>query len=148
MSAIEEYGRIVVGRSPLPWPVIGVVVVMCAIASSWVNVKNSVVAAKDLRSVIEKAASRGDYEMAKKLLNQTLDTRGQKPVLGAESTLYDLAYPEQVLERRINDLEGKLAQYPENIQIYNGLAELYRQAGNTDKASEYLEKARVLDPNK
>jgi len=131
-----------------------VVVVM---VSSFLNVKNSTVGARELRDVIEKAVERGDYETARKLFDryQTIDDRFK--VLGAETELEDKVYPERVVERRIAELEGRLEEYPGNREIYLILANLYQQLEGTrvdtgvdpykDKATEYREKARVLDPN-
>lgn len=149
-ESLEKYVGQVLGRSPLPryWPWVGVaLIVVVLLASAW-NMKNSTVGVSDLREVISLAAERGDYPLARKLLTkqQTNETI-YEPVLGAESGLEDKVYPERVVERRIVELEIKLTEYPENKEIYLILASWYDQLGNAEKASEYREKARILDPN-
>ena len=139
---MEQYGWSVVRRSPLPWQWLGIGVVVSMMWMSLVNVKNSVVGARDLRQVIEKAAERGDYGMAEQLY-----TTEDVQVLGASNELEDLVYPERVVERRIAELEQKLEDYPGNREIFLAMAELYREIGNTEKSQEYFEQARILDPN-
>lgn len=139
--SLEKYGYGVARRSPLPWPYVGLALIIVVIAVSWGNVKNSVVSARNVRDVIEKAVNRGDYQTAKELLTND-------GVLGVESELEDKVYPERVVERRIGVLEEKLKEYPENRDIYLALADLYGQLDNQEKSDEYREKARVLDPNK
>lgn len=112
------------------------------LAASWGNVKNSTVGARGMGEVIERAASLGDYELAEKLYKSAAGN-----VLGAESELEDVIYPEKVVERRIGELEEKLVQYLGNREIYLAIADLYEQLGEAEKSGEYREKARVLDPN-
>ena len=109
---------------------------------SLINVKNSVVGARDLREVSLKAAEKGDYPLAERLYM----TEGRQ-VLGASSELEDKIYPERVVERRIRALETKLEEYPGNREILVVLARLYEEIGNSEEGREYLEQARVLDPN-
>lgn len=122
--------------------------------ASALNVKNSVVGARGSEEVVSKAAERGDYETAKELFNQRTKESENRGVLGAETdpssdeaSLEDRVYPEKVVERRIDELEEKLGEYPGDREIYLALADLYGQLGNQDKSDEYREKARVLDPN-
>lgn len=138
-QSLEAYGQQVAERSPLPYTWIGIGMVVIVVVASALNTKNSVVGARSIEAVVEKAARLGDYAIAQKLWNnQSSITNGQ---------LEDLVYPERVVERRIRELEEKLGEYPENRDIYLMLAELYNQVNNMEKASEYREKARVLDPN-
>ncbi len=109
---------------------------------SFLNVKNSVVGAENIHQVIEKAARLGDYETAKELYESCI-----VPWCQSITGLEDKVYPERVVERRISELEQKLESYPENIQIYLMLADLYGQIGSGERSNEYREKARVLDPN-
>lgn len=140
-ESFEKYGWSVVGRSPLPryWRWVGVGVILSIIVISWSYSGQTVVGARDIGEVIEKAARLGDYEKARELLNHYTN----EPL----DHLEDIVYPERKVERRIAELEAKLEQYPGNRQIYLGLAELYGQLGNREKTDEYREKARVLDPS-
>ena len=150
--SLEKYSWGVARRSPLPYTWIGVGIVLSMMGMSLVNVRNSTVGARELQDVIEKAVERGDYFLAEHLYQ----TEG-KQVLGSSSELEDKIYPERVVERRIAELEGRLEEYPGNREIYLILANLYQQLEGTrvdtgvdpykDKATEYREKARVLDPN-
>jgi len=150
--SLEKYSWGVARRSPLPYTWIGVGIVLSMMGMSLVNVRNSTVGARELRDVIEKAVERGDYFLAEHLYQ----TEG-KQVLGSSSELEDKIYPERVVERRIAELEGRLEEYPGNREIYLILANLYQQLEGTrvdtgvdsykNKATEYREKARVLDPN-
>ena len=134
-------------RSPLPHAWIGVGLVVVAILASSLNVKNSVVGARDLRGVIEKAAERGDYTTASQLWSNQDRVAGNETILGAESELEDKVYPERVVERQIAELEGKLGEYPEHRDILLEISRLYRELGEQEKANDYFEQARILDPN-
>jgi len=150
--SLEKYSWGVARRSPLPYTWIGVGIVLSMMGMSLVNVRNSTVGARELQDVIEKAVERGDYFLAEHLYQ----TEG-KQVLGSSSELEDKIYPERVVERRIAELGGRLEEYPGNREIYLILANLYQQLEGTrvdtgvdsykNKATEYREKARVLDPN-
>ena len=146
-GSLEQYMGKVIARSPLSeyWRHLGIGLVLVVVVSSAASAKNSVVGATSLEAVVEKAARLGDYETARKLWSESM------------SDLEDAVYPERKVERRIAELEGKLEEYPGNRQIYLGLADLYEQLAGTrvdagvdpykDKAEEYREKARILDPN-
>ena len=90
----------------------------------------------DLSEATALSAKLGDYELAQKLFD-----RGE--VLGLE----DKVFPEKMVVNKIAELEQKLEEYPGNRIIFLSLAELHEQLGNQEVASEYREKARVLDPN-
>lgn len=149
-ESLEQYSWTRIRRSALPqiWPWIGVGMVMVIVGASLANKQNSVVGATSWREIIMRAAERGDYVLARKLLTkqQTNETIVE-PVLGVESELEEMVYPERAVSRRIAELEKKLADYPESKTIYLMLSSLYGQLGNTEMSSEYREKARVLDPN-
>ena len=134
-------------RSPLPHAWIGVGLVGVAIIASSLNVKNSVVGARDLRGVIEKAAERGDYATASQLWSNQERTTGNETILGVESELEDKIYPEKVVERQIAELEGKLEEYPDHRDILLEISRLYRELGEWEKSDDYFEQARILDPN-
>lgn len=136
---LEKYGWKVVERSPLPYAWIAMGIWGLILGASWGQVRYSVVGARNVNEVVAKAASLGDYETARKLLNHYTN----EPL----NHLEDLVYPERIVERRIAELEAKLTEYPGNRQIYLALGELYGQLGNGEKADEYRERARILDPN-
>lgn len=149
-QSLERYIWREIWRSGLPylWQPMTSGFVIVVIVVSLVNVKNSTVGARNTQEAIELAVSRGDYQIARELFtrqqaNETTNTE----VLGEESELEDKVYPEKVVERRIAQLEQKLQEYPENRTVYLALANLYAQIGNQEMASQYREKARILDPN-
>ena len=141
-QSLEKYSWKLVGRSPLPWPYIGVGIVGLILLVSALNVKDSVVGATSMEEVIEKAAKNGDY-----LLAEQLYTREGTQVLGANNELEDLVYPERVVLWRIAELEAKLEMYPGNREIYLSLATLYGEIGNEEQRERYWEQARILEPN-
>lgn len=142
------YGWKVVGRSPLPYSWIGIGLVVLMLGASAGNVKNSVIGAESQREIIERAARAGDYEMARKLYESNYELRiTNNGVLGAESALEELVYPEQKLAREIKQWEEALTKYPGNREIMRGLAALYEQAGSQELAAELREQVRILDPN-
>jgi tetratricopeptide (TPR) repeat protein len=96
---------------------------------------DSGVGARNIREVVEVAAKRGDYATARSLWDDSM------------SDLEDMVYPERKITERIEELTQNLEMYPESIEIYQAIAELYEQIGNTEKAQEYSERARVLSPN-
>lgn len=144
--SLEEYFRKLIRRSPLPWQMGGIFVVLLVLLTSVLNVKNSLAGASNTREAIEISAVNGDYETARRLYEQRTENIDYS-VLGEESELENLVYPERRVERRIAELEEKLNIYPGNREIYLELAELYGQLGNDAKSHEYSEKARILDPN-
>lgn len=141
-QSLEKYSWKVLGRSPLPWAWVGIGVIMAILLASALNTKNSVVGAENINEVIGRAARLGDYGLARGIYES-----GGERVLGAESELEDLVYPERVIERKIGEIEEKLKEYPGNREIYLMLTNLYTQVGDEELAGEYGEKARVLDPN-
>jgi tetratricopeptide (TPR) repeat protein len=134
-EAIELYLRKVVGRSPLPWPVIGITLILIVFGVSLKYSKDTVVGARNIRDVVEVAAKRGDYATARSLWNDSM------------SDLEDVVYPERKIVKRIEKLTQSLEMYPESREIYQAIAELYKQLGSEEKSQEYRERARILDPN-
>lgn len=138
-EAIELYLRKVVGRSPLPWPVIGIGLILIVFGVSLKYSKYSAVGARNIREMVEVAAKRGDYQTARELLNHyTIEPLDQ---------LEDLVYPERKISKRIEELTQSLEIYPESREIYQALAKLYGQLGDGERSQEYLEKAWILDPH-
>ena len=134
-DAIELYLRKVVGRSPLPWPIIGIGIIIMVFGVSLKYSKDTVVGAINTREVVEVAAKRGDYQTARSLWDDSM------------SDLEDMVYPERKISKRIVELTQSLEIYPESREIYQAIAELYKQLGNEEKSQEYRERARILDPN-
>jgi tetratricopeptide (TPR) repeat protein len=147
--SLEEYGWKVVGRGPLPkyWQWIGIGLVGLVISLSSLGAKNSLVGARSAREAINIAVETGDYETARELLNNQSSIINNQTVLGAQSELENKVYPEKAVERKIAELEQNLEKYPGSREIFMSLAGLYDQLNNQELAAEYLEKARVLDPN-
>jgi tetratricopeptide (TPR) repeat protein len=146
-GSLEEYGRKVVGRSPLPYTWIATALVVIIVIVSALSIKTSLVGAKDLREAIERATKQGDYATAAELLSRYENTMSGQPVLGIMSELEDRVYPERKVLKRIAELEEKLEDYPGEREIFLALSNLYAQLGDQTAAREYREKARVLDPN-
>ncbi len=135
-EAIELYLRKVVGRSPLPWPIIGIALFLIVFGFSLKYSRDSTAGARNIREVVEVAAKRGDYATARSLWDDSM------------SDLEDLVYPERKIAKRIEELTQSLETYPESREIYQAIAELYKQLGNDEKVQEYRERARILDPNR
>lgn len=144
--SLEEYSWQVVSRTPLfrYWREGVVGITLLVLATSFKYAKYSVVGATNTRDIVTRSTQIGDYEIAKRLWNETM------------SELEAAVYPERKVERKIAELEKKLELYPGNREIYLSLANLYEQlkgewAGEPrpygEMAAEYLEKARILDPN-
>ena len=49
--------------------------------------------------------------------------------------------------KKVQSLESALQQYPYSPELYYNLFLLYRQAGNTEKEHENLQKAQQIDPS-
>lgn len=139
-TSLEVYGRKVVGRSPLPytWIVLGLTVIVLLVSVF----SNGMTRATSVEQAMRLAVAQGDYALAEQLYVTT-----DSEVLGANSEIEALIYPERIVERRIAALEQKLEIYPGNKEIYLLLAQLYDQIGNQEMAREYSEQARILDPN-
>jgi len=152
-GSLELYLGKLVQRSHLPqyWRTAGVGLILVVIVSSVVNAKNSTTGAVNLDEVVEQAGRLGDYQLAQQLWTESMDK------------IEDIVYPERRIEQRIAELEAKLVDYPGNRQIYLALGDLYGQLAKSqssnyspittqeseleDRAREYREKARILDPN-
>lgn len=105
---------------------------------------------KNYREAIRVAVSAGDYGAAQVLYEQCQVTRcngALDNVLGVESELEELVYPERVVEREIARYEGLNTTYPGHRDILVTLASLYGQLGQVEKQEYFLEEVRKLDPN-
>ena len=147
-TSLERYVRKVALRSSLPrywaWMVVGGVLV---VTGTSISAQNEILGARNMEGAIRIAAGQGDYLTADRLMQEYTNAQMNKSVLGVESELEDLVYPERKVERRIVELENMLDKYPEDKDIYASLAQLYFELGNKERAAGYAEKARVLDPN-
>lgn len=133
---------------PVNWWYVGTVVVVLTMLMSLVNRNNSMVGVTSTREAIERAAKAGDYELAQDLYEQCQVTQcHDSRVLGAESELEDLVYPERRIEREIVRYEELNTKYPGSRAILITLYELYKQVGEEEKAKIFWEQARILDPN-
>ncbi len=145
--SLEIYLRKIVGRNPIPYTYIGILIILLVLVTSVFNVKNSVVDLDSLSQVLTRSAKSGDYTLAEELFQKLEVGQSGNNILGSESELEDTVYPEKKVERRITLLENKLAEYPGNREIYLELANLYGQLGDEEQSHKYREKARILDPN-
>lgn len=147
-TSLERYVRKVALRSSLPrywaWMVVGGVLVVMGTS---ISAQNEILGARNMEGAIRIAAGQGDYLTADRLMQEYTNAQMNKSVLGVESELEDLVYPERKVERRIAELTLMLEKYPDNKDVYTNLAQLYFEIGNEGQAAEYAEKARVLDPN-
>jgi len=144
-AGLERYFYRRVEQLPVRWEWVGTGVVVGVIGASIVlGYYTSPTLGSDRQKIIRAAAARGDYELARKLYEEDKQTA---QVLGAQSDLEELVYPERRLEREIVEWREKLSKYPGNRDILLYLTKLYIQAGDREKAREYWEEARVLDPN-
>lgn len=141
-ACLEQYTYQKISKIPVRWEwlAMGVVVVVVGFSIASGYGMSPTLSGEKIR-IIEEAALQGDYETARELFEKNL------VVLGRPTELEEKVYPAKILERRIAELERKLIDYPENREIYLMLEVLYGQIENPEKASEYREKARVLDPN-
>ncbi len=111
------------------------------------SAKTSLAGAYDLREASIKAARVGDYAKAQALWNQQLTITNDQRVLGNMSEEEDLVFPELVVEREIEKYEELLKKHPGHRDLYLVLANLYGQIDEAEKAQNYYELARELDPN-
>lgn len=176
-ESLEQYTWKLVGRNPLPWSYVGVGVVLVSLLASMVNARYSTVGARSERELVIRVAKVGDYETARELFNvhqSQMYTNVHQSVLGAETEIESLVYPERVVENKIIETEELLTQYPGHRDIMVELARLYGELEKTessehslrigselgnkqdgrekprpygDIAREYWEQARILDPN-
>lgn len=140
------YGR--AGRLRGKWQWGGVGIAMGVIGVSVVSgYFNSPTLSADVETIIREAAKSGDYTLAQELYRENYESRIKNNVLGLQSDLDELVYPERKLEREIAEWEEKLARYPTHRDMLLALAELELAAGNVETARQYWEEARKLDPN-
>lgn len=146
-GGLEQYAYSRARWACVPWVLVGtamaLLVIVSSLASGYVN---SPTLGGDREEIIREAARRGDYELAQSLYEQRTVNNEQR-VLGADSELEELVYPEKRLEREIAEWEEKLERYPGHRDILLMLAQLYEQGGKSEKAREYWDEARILDPN-
>ncbi len=132
--SFEVYIKRIVGKSTLPYLWVVFWFLFLVLTISLGQETYSLAGATTIREVVRQAAQQGDYSLAQRLYT-------------GESGLEDLVYPEKKIDIRITELENKLTIYPGDRDIYLALETLYGERGNQDKANEYREKARILDPN-
>lgn len=140
------YQRAATLQGKWQWAAIGIVamVVGLSVVSGYYG---SPTLGSDRQKIIWAAAKQGDYELAQTLFEQIQDSRGKIQVLGADSKLEEVVYPERRIARDIGEWEAQLEAYPGHRDILLTLALLHKQAGNMDMAEEYWGEARKLDPN-
>ncbi len=144
---LENYTWKMVGRVSPALPYLAIAIIGVVIISSLRAMRGSVASAHDLREATIIAAKVGDYSKADELWNTQASIINNQSVLGIESELEELVYPERVIERDIEKYEDLLIEYPGNRDIYVALSKLYREIGNEERSAENWESARILDPN-
>lgn len=143
VASLIKYGWKKLTKLPIsPW-YLGVGIVIMVMAVSALNMKYSIAFVQSRRQAIEKAARAGDYPAARRLLEKD----SKSSVLGADSELEELVYPERKVEREIARYEELNGKYPGSRDILVALSKLYKQLGNEEKAKERWEEAKKLDPN-
>lgn len=141
-ESLEQYTYRRIAKIPVRWEWLAMGLVGVVVGFSIVSgYGKSPTLTGERREIIEEAAEQGDYQAAEEIYKANVE------VLGTSTELEEKVYPVKALERKIGELEHKLEEYPENREIYLMLEDLYNQMENPEKASEYREKARVLDPN-
>ena len=99
------------------------------------------------------AAKKDDFVLAEKefaIANQLTKKSNNQQVFGATSEVEEAresVFPEEAVEEEIDELEQVLINKPGYRDVLLKLAVLYWQIEEIDKAREYFEKARILDPN-
>lgn len=66
----------------------------------------------------------------------------------ASNTVSNSQTPEEQIQARVRGYEKVLEREPENFTALNGLAELYLQTGNTEKAIPVIEQLAQLQPER
>lgn len=145
--SLESYTWEVVGRVAPTLPYFGVGIMVLVMGASIMSAKTSLAGAYDLREASIKAARVGDYAKAQALWNHQLTITNDQRVLGNMSEEEDLVFPEIVVEREIEKYEELLKKHPGHRDLYLVLANLYGQIDEAEKAQDYYELARELDPN-
>ncbi len=134
LAGLEKYLFARIKTSPIPWSCVGIAILLPMIVLSICYHSESSSAARNKHELVKLAASEGDYNTARKYYS---DDMGE---------LRDLVYPALKIEERILVLKDKLKEYPESVELYLAIANLYTQTGETSLADEYREKARILNP--
>jgi pentatricopeptide repeat protein len=147
-DSLEKYVYLKISHPPIPWIWVGIGLIATILGASLAaGYFHSSQLSGDTRSMIEAAARQGDYETARTLYAQMLDSRFKNHVLGVNSDLEELVYPEKKVENEIALREQRIEKYPHSRDLLLGLSTLYAEIGDSRKAAEYREDARILDPN-
>lgn len=123
----------------------GVIAVVVVIVASVVTGAGSTAGVASERELVRRAVRVGDYETARRVWKK--ETTKNSAVLGVETELEELIYPERKIEEEIKKYEQLLTTYPNNRDILLHLSRLCRIIESGACASEYWEQARILDPN-
>jgi len=112
------------------------------------NLGSSPTLAENYLETAEVAASESDYELAKKLYSQGMKFVGNdERVLGLASKVWELIYPEKVLEMKIEYWKSVVAEQPTYRDGLLKLAILYMRVDDKEQSKEYWGKAARIDPN-
>lgn len=92
------------------------------------------------------AALGDDYRLAEAEFEQMQRLSGNSRVLGWQSELEELIWPEKKIRRDIEKWEEQIEKRPSR-DLYLKLAEGYWRLGEAEKSEQYVRKAQELDPN-
>lgn len=135
LASLEAYGWARIKKSPLPWSYVGITLIFALLIICVASDNQSTTKARTKTELVKMAVQRGDYSTAEKYFDERMNS------------IEDLVYPRRKIERRIVELREKADQYPESVDLYVGISKLYQQLDESELASEYREKARILSPN-
>lgn len=145
---LEKYIYKRIEESRLRWGWVGVLIVVIVLGMSIASgyfTSSPLFGGKN--EMVRWAARAGDYGLADTLYRQYQLESKEYQVLGAETELEELVYPERKIEHEILKREELLIRYPGYRDLLINLSELYKMAGEQERAAEYWEQARILDPN-
>lgn len=125
----------------------GTILIFLVLMASWMGRGTSLAGTKNWREAVERAAEVGDYRLARELVRKQQVVNSDKDVLGADSELDELVYPERKVQRVITSYEELNRRYPGHRDILLTLSKLYAELGNGKQAESYRGAARALDPN-
>ena len=147
-GSLEKYAYGRLQNAPIDWKSVGIGAIgLSLVLSVYGGYYNSPTLGADRVEIVKKAAELGDYQLAQGMFEQIQDSASTRQVLGANTDLEELVYPERRVEREKREWEAQNEKYPGHRDILLNLALLSGLTGETEKESEYYEQARVLDPN-
>lgn len=93
------------------------------------------------------AAERDDYKTAQAIWTEREEEENTTNILGVESRLMEQIYPELALARMAAEYEDLNNEYPGSRDILLSLFRLERALGQEQRANDYIEQIKAIDPN-